>query len=75
MLPISSFAATAFRRYSTRSGMSADISRLQLLIAHSAITAGVVLPFVHPYLQSRQAKRDGSYLTKPRIAFTPSPKF
>ncbi|KAK8229039.1 hypothetical protein HDK90DRAFT_344967 [Phyllosticta capitalensis] len=40
-----------------------------------AITAGVVLPFVHPYLQSRQAKRDGSYMTKPRIAFTPSPKF
>ncbi|KAK8187308.1 uncharacterized protein BKA78DRAFT_355506 [Phyllosticta capitalensis] len=66
MAPIlRSFAATALRRYTTRSGMSpGDISRLQLLIAHSAITAGVVLPFVHPYLQSRQAKRDGSYMTK-----------
>ncbi|EOD52982.1 hypothetical protein GTA08_BOTSDO01237 [Neofusicoccum parvum] len=66
----------AIRRYSSRAyGYVPRYSRLQLLAAHTAITAGVVLPFVHPYMQTRQAKRDGTYMTKPPIPFTPSPKF
>ncbi|KAF2090752.1 hypothetical protein K490DRAFT_10950, partial [Saccharata proteae CBS 121410] len=56
-------AAQAVRRYSQRIH-HADTTRLQLLLAHSAITAGVVLPFVHPYLQTKRAKKDGSYMTK-----------
>ncbi|KAK0663149.1 hypothetical protein DIS24_g1223 [Lasiodiplodia hormozganensis] len=68
------FFGPAARHYSSRAFVP-RYSRLQLLVAHSAITAGVVLPFVHPYLQTRQAKRDGTYMTKPPIPFTPSPKF
>ncbi|KAH7054225.1 hypothetical protein B0J12DRAFT_738772 [Macrophomina phaseolina] len=64
----------AIRRYSS-GAYAPRYSRLQLLVAHSAITAGVVLPFVPPYMQTRQAKRDGTYMTKPPIPFTPSPKF
>lgn len=51
------------RRFSSQSYVP-RYSRLQLLVAHSAITAGVVLPFVHPYMQTRKAKRDGTYMTK-----------
>ncbi|KAF2140349.1 uncharacterized protein K452DRAFT_319846, partial [Aplosporella prunicola CBS 121167] len=54
----------AIRRYSSGTYIrGCPATRLQLLVANCAITAGVVLPFVPPYMQTRKAKKDGSYLT------------
>ncbi|OCK84432.1 hypothetical protein K432DRAFT_378549 [Lepidopterella palustris CBS 459.81] len=49
--------------------------RLKASLMTGYLVGAFTLPFVPPLLETRRAKADGSYLTRPRIEFNPSPKF
>ncbi|KAF1986566.1 hypothetical protein K402DRAFT_393633 [Aulographum hederae CBS 113979] len=63
---------TALRSYSTHPSQPRN-PRLQSSLATSYLLTAFALPFIPPYIASTRARQDGSYATRPPIAWKPCP--
>jgi hypothetical protein len=62
-MAITNHALTQFRRYSTTLPRDPHY-RLKATLATGYVVSALALPFVPPLLETRRAKKDGSYLTR-----------
>ncbi len=62
-MALSTHALASIRRYSTTLPRDPHY-RLKATLATGYVVSALALPFVPPLLETRRAKKDGSYLTR-----------